>query len=224
MSGTRRPTWPEILDAHHDSRVGDTYHALPGIVVAYHATTQTADVQIALDDPRFDPDTDVRSDEPWDVYQDMRVAWPRFGGFVVCGPLAPGDKVQVFFQDLDDSNFRVTGQQGSPPRSRRFGADAAFCLPWDLTDAGVAIDATAAASALIIGVDGGEAQIRIGTTTISLGATGADFVALASKVLTELGKIQATLATGTVTAAPGPVVFGTPYVPGSVASAIVKAD
>lgn len=59
------------------------------------------------------------------------------------------------------------------------------------------------------------------TTEIALGGTGASFVALASHVSTELGKIATTLATGSNSG--GPVVFGTPYTPASVAATKVKA-
>lgn len=131
-------TLAEVIEAAITTRMGDTYHALPGIVVAYYSLTQEADVQIAVNDPRFDPDTDVLETEEWPVWPRMRVAWPRFGSTTLVGSLSAGDKVQVFFQDLDDSVFRTTGQQGDPARTRRFGSDSAFCAPWDLTDAGVA--------------------------------------------------------------------------------------
>jgi len=138
MPTTKLTTFPELLRAAIDSHAADTYHILPGIVVAYNASQNTADVQIAIDDPRFDPDTDERQDEPWPVYPSVRVVWPRFGGTTLVGTLGQGDKVQCFFQDLDDSKFRSTGQQGSPQNSRRFGSDAVFAVPWDVTDGGVA--------------------------------------------------------------------------------------
>lgn len=230
MSGSKRTTFVEIIRAAMGSAMADTYHALPGIVVAYYPTEQAADVRIALDDPRFDPDTDERADEPWAIYPKMRVAWPRFGGFTICGPLAPGNAVQVFFQDLDDSKFRATGQPGPPQNTRRFGADAAFCVPWDLTDAGVAADAAAAGTVMIVGKDGDQAQVRVSAGTIQLGATGGDFAALASKVETELGKIGAILDSlqcpNTGTGTPVPVAgTGSPYgTPGAVGSTLIKAQ
>ena len=137
MPTTKVPTFPELIRAAIDSKLSDTYHALPGIVKAYSAATMTADVQIAINDPRFDPDDETLSTEPWPVYPGVRVAWPRFGAVNLVGTLSPGDKVQCFFQDLDDSKFRSTGQQGDPQNTRRFGSDGVFCVPWDLTDVGV---------------------------------------------------------------------------------------
>lgn len=217
-------TFAEIIDSAMFSHSSEHYHILPGKVVTYYPDKQEADVQIAIDDPRFDPDTDELVTEKWPIYPRMRVVWPRFGGFTICGPVNSGDVVQVFFQDLDDSKFRSTGQSGAPDRTRRFGSDSAFCLPWDMTDAGVATDHTAAGSALIIGKDGSPPQIRINGTNIQLGHTGADFVALASLVSAELAKIVTTLATGSTPPGGGVVTFGTPYVPGSVASTLVKSD
>jgi hypothetical protein len=75
---------------------------------------------------------------------------------------------------------------------------------------------------MIVGVDGGTA-IAIGPSDIELGGNS-DAIALASKVANELGKIAATLVTGTADLTTGTVTFATPYSPGAVASAIVKAS
>lgn len=219
---TKTTSFTEIIQQAISSRMSDTYHTLPGIVVAYYPVTQDADVQIAINDPRFDPDTDELTTEPWPIYPHMRVAWPRFGGFTIMGPLSVGQSVQCHFQDLDDSGYRVTGQQGDPLFTRRFGSNSCYCVPDDVTDAGIATDAAAAGSAMIIGKDGSQAEIRITSTGIQLGATGGDYVALASLVAHELGKIASSMATGSNTG--GPVVFATPYVAGNVASALVKAQ
>lgn len=150
MTTSTHTTLTEVIESAITSRLADTYHALPGIVVAYYPLTFEADVQIAVNDPRFDPDDDVLEMEQWPIYPRMRVAWPKFGTQTLVGSLAQGDKVQCFFQDLDDSVFRDTGQQSDPARTRRFGSDAAFCMPWDLTDSGVGtvVDALALASVL----------------------------------------------------------------------------
>lgn len=203
MSTTRQVTLAEVLTSAIDSRLADTYHILPGIVVAYYPNTQEADIQIAVNDPRFDPDSEVLATEPWPIYPKMKVAWPRFGGFTMLGQLAVGDPVQVFFQDLDDSAFRATSQRSDPVRTRRHGSDSAFCTAWSLTD-GVAVDGNAAA--MVVGQDGGLAQIRFTNTAIQLGRTGADFVALASKVdaiNTLLKAFANAIAAGALTVAAG---------------------
>lgn len=217
MGLSRTTTFAEIVSAAVTSQLADTYHALPGIVQAYYAATMEADIQIAVNDPRFDPDSDTLTTEPWPVYPKVRVAFPRGSGFTICWPLAVGDKVQVFFQDLDDSSFRSTGQQGDPPRTRRHASDAAFALPWDLTDGGVVTDANT--GGMVIGLDGTSAEIRISAGRISLGATGAHSVTRDDLLQGELTKIKNTL--GSLTGA----TFSIPYpTVGPTASTLVKCD
>lgn len=180
---TRSTTLSEVVTSAVESRIGQAYHCLPAIVVAYYPTTFEADVQIAVNDPRFDPDTDARIDEGWPIYPKVRVAWPSFNGFILAAPLTAGDSVQVFFQDLDDSAFRSSGQVSSPVNTRRFSPDASFILPFSVADAAKPGSATLtnATTGLVIGKDG-TPQIVINGTMIQLGAAGGDFVALASKV------------------------------------------
>lgn len=179
---TRIPSLAETIGSFVTSAFADTYHILPGIVTAYYGSTEEADIQIAIDDPRFDVDTDEREDEPWPVYPRVKIAWPRMGGYTIKAPLSVGDKVQCFFQDLDDSAFRTTGQSGPAPRTRRFGSDAVFCLPFDVTDAGT----TASAGVMVLGNVSGSVQIQISQTEIDLGVGATDHVAKAETLDTVL--------------------------------------
>ena len=225
MPLSKRTTISEVIGTTVKSLMSDTYHCLPGIVQAYYPADLTADIQIAVKDPRFDPDTDVLQTEQWPLYPHVRVAWPNFGGFIISGQLNKLDAVQVFFQDLDDSAYRESGQVSDPPRTRRHGSDAAFCFPMSVLD----VDATGTdantAGVTIIGTDGSQAQIRFDGTHIQLGATGSDFIALASLVASELGKIKAAIAGLSCASAPGPVVSSAPYTAvGNVASSRIKAQ
>jgi len=65
------------------------------------------------------------------------------------------------------------------------------------------------------------ALVLKGNPTLLGDEHASDFVALASKVMSELQKIQTTL--GTATSPSGAVTYGTPYVPGQVAAQKVKA-
>jgi len=64
--------------------------------------------------------------------------------------------------------------------------------------------------------------VRARAPAVDLGIDPTDMVALAQLTLNELQKVATTLATGT-TPTGGPVTFATPYVPGSVAAAQVRA-
>jgi Phage protein Gp138 N-terminal domain len=221
----------EVTQAYIDSLKNSLYFRWPGVVSAYHASTQVADVQVTLADPRIDPDTGEIVLEPWPLILGVHVAWPRFGGFVFTGPLAPGDPVVLEAWDLDPSPALTQGrsaQTASPLDVRRHGGGYWLCRPTDMT--GPIADAGPAGTMMIVGKDGDPAQIRMSAGSIQLGNAGGDFVALANLVKGELTKIASAMASGTVVmAAPGgaavPVVYGAEYTtPGNVASALIKAQ
>ncbi len=189
-------TLSEVAASAVDALRASMYHCLPGVVVAYYSDEQTADVQPAISDPRFDPDTNERltfdangtpdpdgtSDEPWPVIPRVPVAFPKFGGYVIAGPLAKGNRVLLVAFDLDPTLHLNTGNVENPIDVGRHTGTYWWCIPADITDPGRMHDASAAAGSLVIGKDGAQQQIRIDGSNISLGAGVADFVALAGKV------------------------------------------
>jgi hypothetical protein len=214
----------EIVQAGVDALRNSLYVCMPGSVVSYHAESQTADVQPMTNDVRVDLDTGAVVFEPWSIIRSVPVVWPRFGGFVIAGSLAANDPVILEAWDLDPGPWRAQGRSSRPANpvdTRRLGGNYWRAVPSDLT--GPMQDAGAAATMTIVGVDGDAAQIRFSKGVLQLGNQGTDFVALASLVKGELSKIQATLLTGAV---PGPaaVTFATPYMAGSVASSLIKAQ
>lgn len=160
------------------------YHCLPGVVKAYHAgaagRAATVDVQPAVHDVRFDLDTGERVSEPWPVIPNVPVQTVKFGGFTVSGPMKAGDHVVLHAFDLDPSHHRTTGNPEDPVDVRRHGGNYWVAVPGNITDPGALQDGAAAGDGLLIGVDGGQAQIRITEQAIQLGAGGGDAVALAS--------------------------------------------
>ena len=225
MPTNRQVSMAEVLSAAIRSTLGDHYHCLPGIVQTYYPATEEADVQIAINDPRSDPDSDEVTTEPWQVWPKMKVAWLKFGGYVIQGPLANGAKVQVLWNDLDDSAFRASGQQGDPPMLRRHGTEGAFCIPFDLTDMGVSASAGTAGSSMVVGNDASSAKIVITSSGISIGASATDFVALSSKVESELTKVAT--AFSTFVPGSGGASFPHPYTTpaaGVTAASLTKAQ
>lgn len=176
----------EVSDASSDALRNSMYFCMPGIVKAFHAGSAgrapTVDVQPAVHDVRFDLDTGERVSEPWPLLTNVPVAWPKFGGFIISGPLAPGDEVELRSHDLDPSAFRASGTPGDPPDVRRHGGNYWRAVPGGISDAKAPQDGGAAGSELVIGKDGGQPQIRINGSTIQLGASGGDAVGLASKI------------------------------------------
>lgn len=209
------------------------YLCMPGAVVAYYPSTQTADIQPMTNDVRVDVETGELIFEPWKPILQVPVAWPRMGGMTISGPLQKYNQVVLQAFDLDPTPWRAQGPSLNPVNptdAARHGGNYWRCIPTDLT--GPIGDAAATGTWLIIGKDGDPAQIRIAAGAIQLGNAGGDFVALASKVLTQLGNIVSAFNSHThptpqaVALGPGP--SGTPTTtmptPGTVASPLIGAQ
>lgn len=219
MPLTRSPA--EIFGVFRDVLKNDIRKIAVATVTAVNATAQTVDVQLCTNNPLFDDAGNVFM-EPAASIAGVPLGCLRGGGFMIWLPVAVGDSVLILFTDLSADTWR--SGDGSPQDPAWLGvhtADSAFALPMFAPDSRPLTSPPTDATKIIIGQDGSAAQIRIGAD-IELGSPATDFVALASKVLTELTKIQATLATGANSG--GPVVFSLPYVPSSVASALVRSQ
>lgn len=220
----RQITVEQIVQTGVDGLKATIYLRMPGAVVAYHADTQTADVQPMVNDVRLDLEMGTPVFEPWSVIYNVPVCWPRFGGFTIAGFLEENDQVVLEAFDLDPTPWRAQGRSKNPVNPydlRRLGGNYWSANPTDLT--GPMQDASAAGSALVIGVDGDSAQIRISKGSIQFGSSGGDAVALANKVKGELTKI-ATAFTSFIPGTGG-ASFGDPYVQaGDVGSTLLKAQ
>jgi protein gp138 len=199
-------TLAEILTAFGDRIKAGTYYTLPGIVVKFYSSTRTADVQPAVNDPRFDPDTGELILEDFKIIPHVPIAYPCGGGFEITWPLVQGDKVTLTAYDLDPTKHILTGNQEDPPNVGR--QRGAF---WRATPENVTQGQSGAGSALTIGaIGGGDPQISFQSGKIQLGASPSDFVALASKVdsMTSLLKALALILQG-----PGAIVGSSTGIP-----------
>lgn len=229
----RHVTGSDVVTAGVEALRHDMYHQYPGAVIAYYPATETADVQVMTNDVRTDVDSGARISEPWDL-KGVPVAWLRFAGFIIKGTLAVHDPVILQAFDLDPTsafNAGRTLKPVDPADVRRHGGGYWFVLPYNLL---VGHAQGAVTGTLTIGAEGAAPCIVISGSTIQLGASGGDFVALASLVKTELGKIATAitaLAGATYTPGPGspaPLTFAggsaPSYSASSVASALVAAQ
>ena len=201
-------------------------------VTAVHPERQTVDVQLCQASPIFNELGDAFF-EPAPGISDVPLATLRGNGMLLWMPVAVGDSVLLLFCDLSCDVWRAgDGTPQAPGALSYHSYDSAFALPMIAPDAKALASPGADPTKIIIGTDSGPEQIKIGPGEIALGATAGDFVALASLVQTELGKISTALgslvvtATDTVTSAAvtGTAVASSPYVPGSVASSLIKAQ
>lgn len=212
----------ETFGRFADALKHDMRKCLPATVTAVHADRQTVDVQVAVNALLFD-DLGNAFQEDAPSLSDVPLGVMRGGGFLVWVPVAVGDSVLLVFSDLSTDTWRAgDGTPQAPGWAGMHTHDSPFALPCVAPDARMLTSTPT--DKLVIGKDGTDEQIVISASDIKLGASAVDFVALASKVATELGKISTAL-TSIVTSCPAGVGTGTvTYTPGAVAATIVKAE
>jgi hypothetical protein len=215
----------EVLEAFAESFGSELHVAMPGRVVSYDATTQTAVVEPVCKLPRLALDGSVAY-MPVPTFPDVKVAWPSGGGFLVAIGLKKGDPVSLIFSEVALGEYLDNGEDASPLDTRRHSLGYPTAIPGGWRPDTQSIK-DAPADGVTIGKDDHEHQILVTDTDIKLGKTATDFVALASKVATELAaiKLWANTHTHPVPAGPGTSSpTATPMSdPGSVAAAHVKA-
>lgn len=122
------PTLPEVIAEAIDARLGGVRVAMPGIVQAYNAATQSADVLPAVRGSVLEVDGTL-SPEALPVIPDVPVAFPRAGGFFLAFPLAPGDSVLLVFSESDLNEWRRVGSVVDPGDTRRHTLAGAVAIP-----------------------------------------------------------------------------------------------
>lgn len=132
----------EILQAAMDARLSSAHVALPGKVLSYDSTKQTADVEVGVN--RLVPtnvEGEFRSEKIPPVYA-VPVCWPRGNGQHFAPGLAAGDGVLLVICDIDPSTWARTGGVSDPADLRRMDLSHAVCIP-GFAPAGSALPPTA---------------------------------------------------------------------------------
>lgn len=183
------PTLEDVLLEILDARVADVHTAMPGRVVRYDASKQTADIQPQLMSAELDTDGNVVA-RSFPVLPAVPVAFPAAGGFAITFPVVAGDTGLLVFCELPIDRWRATGQESRPADTRRHSVTSAVFYPGlrptakAFTDPDLATDVT-------IGSTGGAAIHLKPDGTVHLGGNpAADFVALAGLVDARLAQIQ----------------------------------
>lgn len=122
------PTDAEIIASAIESKLLDLHTAIPGKVVTYDATKQVADVEIVVRNPLETADGSVLQ-ETFAVVPNVKVRWPRGGGFSIHFPLAAGDHVLLLFCEASIAMWRETGQVGEVGDLRRHDLSHAIAIP-----------------------------------------------------------------------------------------------
>lgn len=224
----QNPTIEQFVGFMIESRMLDIHTSFPAKVVRYDKSKQQADVQPCLKQAFKDGTTIAMP-----VINNVPVMHPRAGDAIIHLPVAVGSIVTVIIGERSLDRWKSQGGMVDPGDFRKHDLSDAMAYPggYPFSDPATVTDGTAVeihyqGSVLAINSNG---TITLKGSTINLSDYNpSDFVALASKVLTELNAIVSSHNTHFHTsAAPGnpttpPVTPMTS--PSSVASSKVKAD
>ncbi len=171
MSGLA-PDWQELIARALESRLGDVYTAGPGIVKAYDAATQTADILPAIKRalPTAEGDT-VYEDLP--IVPNVKICFPSGGLFNISWPIEPGDSVILVSCNFAVGQWRQgdNSQTVLPGDLRLHALGSSFALPLLAIDSRATPNAQASQNAFIIH----------GPMIVLGDQSATDFAALASK-------------------------------------------
>lgn len=154
-------------------------------------------------------------DEPRAMFMNVRVMWPRAGGFVMTMPLQKGDTVLLLHPQQDIGRWISTShtRAASPDFDIHHPGTNAVAIPGLYPNARKLAEGLVASDSIVFGheASGGKVEMKADSLEV-FGAT--ERAGIESKLLGEFQKVSTTLAS--LTGGSGtPAVFGTPYVPGS---------
>lgn len=167
-------TEAEVAMAAIDSRWLDLHKAGPARVESYNASANTVTVtpvlwrQIPTDDGDYVA-------EALPQIPDVKIAWPRAGGFAITFPIQPGDFVMLVFGDAPLGAWRQNGQPGDPGDPERHGLSGAMAIPGVYPDK-QNITSPSTTNMVLGKIGTAAAQIEITPTGVNLGAGANDNV------------------------------------------------
>lgn len=195
-------TFSDAIDVALDFAMEHMYTALPGRIVSYDASTQTASVKSILGLVRHENDGKRVVDDIPEI-SDVPVQYPRSGSYGMTFELNAGDTGMIMFSQVALEKWLSSGNGGDPGNAARFSLAGAFFVPGIFSDA-KALGDLAASTGLRIGRDGG-LQMSIDPSSLKLGAgteaviKGDTFLITLNILLTSLNAFLGTLAPAAVT-------------------------
>lgn len=106
-----------------EDRLKEVHTCMPGIVVSFDRTTQTAEVQPCLKRKHFDNDP-----EELPIITDVPVVFPGTGGLWLVGDVKVDSYVLLFFAERAIDNWQSKGGIVDPARYRLHDKSDAFAL------------------------------------------------------------------------------------------------
>lgn len=116
----------EMLRVAMDGLLSQVWTSLPGYIVSYDATSNTATVQLGVQGQIAGPDQTPKSVN-YPVLSGVPVIFPRGGGATLTFPIAAGDECWVSFACRAIGGWKQSGGIQPPNDSRRHDLSDAVC-------------------------------------------------------------------------------------------------
>ena len=186
------PSLATVIRAAMESRLAEVHTMIPGSVISYDSTEQTASIQPMIKQrvPSVS-EVDGYVYEQLPIVHNVPVSFPQGGGSFIRWRLRAGDKVALVFSEVDTSQFRNLDGQAEPGDDTRHGLSYPIAYPGFMgssTPQGTAED--------------GEMVIEA-ESTIKLGNDADEFIARADRTDADIGQILTLLQTWTPVATDG---------------------
>lgn len=175
------PSLSDVLREATAAATGLLHTSLPGVVLDYNRTEQTAKVRLVVRGRRKLVDGGFEVFERAPLVR-VPIVWPGGGAGALTFDLEAGDPVVVVFAERDVSRWLVTGRAPSDPvDSRTHDLSDGYAIPQVRPYADPLPGTAVLAGAAVLSAD----DIRLGSSA------AAQFIALAPLVLAELQKVSA---------------------------------
>lgn len=185
MIAEASPVLPEMIRRALESRLNDLNVACPGTVVSFDPATQTATIQPVVRGLIPNDDGDLIGEDLPPI-PNVPVLMFRTSTLSITSPMAKGDTVLLIFNTRAPTEWRTTGETGTPADARLHGIGYPVAIPGYLSNIATVPDTDDS-----IGRPGG-LRIHWGDGVVNVG-DGTLKVALADKVTAQLNTLKSAI-------------------------------
>jgi hypothetical protein len=130
MTDQSTPELEDVLQAFVDAGTGKMHTSIPGEVLSYDDSNQTATVQPVIRSRFEDPDTGENEYVLPPPISNVPVEFPGGGGVSFTWPLSKGDTVRLVFAERSIDEWKATGNNDNTAQdARRFDITDAVAVP-----------------------------------------------------------------------------------------------
>jgi len=198
------PSDMDVQDEAMRHALSDLHTCMPGEVVGVRSSARDArqfvDV-LPMQQRAVVDENGVQVSEAYPVLQMVPVGYMQGGGFFLSVPLRIGDVVLLVFAERSLDSWIEQAIPGArtpviPGDLAMHSLQGAIALPWGPMPRATLLEGVDGAD-MVIGLEDGTILARFTPAGMAVFAEGADFVALAGLVATELGRLWTAIATHT---------------------------